>query len=46
MEFHKLIGVNSVVLYYTSINNKLSAEMMVLNEQGLVTAVRAHYAAV
>ena len=44
-EFHKLLkGVNSVVLYYTSINNKLSAEMMVLNEQGVVTEVRAHYA--
>lgn len=40
-----LPGVDSVVLYYKSINNKMSAEMMVLNKQGLVTEVRAHYSA-
>ncbi|RFS22833.1 nuclear transport factor 2 family protein [Chitinophaga silvatica] len=44
-DLHKLlVGINSVVLYYKSINNKMSAELMVLNEQGLVTQVRAHYA--
>lgn len=41
--YHILEGVNSVVLYYKSVNNLLSAEMMVLNEKGLVSEVRAHY---
>ncbi|SEW23050.1 nuclear transport factor 2 family protein [Chitinophaga arvensicola] len=41
--YHILEGINSLVLYYKSINNKLSAEMMVINEKGLVTEVRAHY---
>lgn len=41
--YHILEGVNSIVLYYKSINNKLSAEMMVINEKGLVSEVRAHY---
>jgi len=41
--YHILEGVDSVVLYYKSINNSLSAEMMVLNGQGLVKEVRAHY---
>lgn len=41
--YHVLEGVNSVVLYYKSVNNRLSAELMVLNEQGKVIEVRAHY---
>ncbi|PSL49819.1 SnoaL-like protein [Chitinophaga niastensis] len=41
--YHILEGVNSVVLYYKSVNDMLSTEMMVLNEKGLVTEVRAHY---
>lgn len=42
--YHVLEGVNSVVLYYKSINNSLSAEMMVLKD-GKVIEVRAHYKA-
>lgn len=41
--YHVLEGVNSVVLYYKSVNNRLSAELMVMNEQGKVIEVRAHY---
>ncbi|MET3875711.1 nuclear transport factor 2 family protein [Chitinophaga sp. OAE865] len=41
--YHILEGVNSIVLYYKSINDKLSAELMVINEKGLVIEVRAHY---
>ncbi|MBV7531662.1 nuclear transport factor 2 family protein [Chitinophaga sp. sic0106] len=41
--YHILEGVDSVVLHYKSINNSLSAELMVLNEEGLVKEVRAHY---
>jgi hypothetical protein len=41
--YHVLEGVNSVVLYYKSVNNRLSAEMMVLNDEGKVVEVRAHY---
>ena len=38
-----LAGVRSVVLYYRSVNNLLSGEMMILNSKGSVTAVFAHY---
>lgn len=41
--YHVLEGVGSVVLYYKSINNRLSAEMMVLDAHGKVKEVRAHY---
>ncbi|UYQ93238.1 nuclear transport factor 2 family protein [Chitinophaga horti] len=41
--FQVLEGVGSVVLYYKSVNNNLAAELMVLNEKGKVTEVRAHY---
>lgn len=41
--YHVLEGVNSVVLYYKSVGNRLSTEMMVLNEEGKVVEVRAHY---
>lgn len=40
--YHILEGVNSVVLYYKSVNDKLSTEMMVL-DKGKVVEVRAHY---
>ena len=43
--YHVLSGVNSVVLFYKSVNNMLSAEYMELNEEGKVISVRAHYAA-
>ncbi len=41
--YHVLEGVDSVVLYYKSVGNRLSAEMMVLNAEGKVKEVRAHY---
>ena len=41
--YHVLEGINSVVLYYKSVGNRLSTEMMVLNEAGKVIEVRAHY---
>jgi ketosteroid isomerase-like protein len=41
--YHVLEGIQSAVLYYKSVNNRLSAEMMVLNEAGKVVEVRAHY---
>ncbi|HEY0273311.1 MAG TPA: nuclear transport factor 2 family protein [Chitinophaga sp.] len=42
--YHVLVGVRSVVLFYKSVGNRLSAEMMVFNEAGKVITVRAHYA--
>jgi ketosteroid isomerase-like protein len=41
--YHVLEGVRSVVLYYRSVGNRLAAEMMLLNEEGKVVEVRAHY---
>lgn len=41
--YHVLEGVNSIVIYYKSVGDKLAAEMMTLNEEGKVTEVRAHY---
>ena len=41
---HKVLsGKDSVVLYYESINQTMSAEFMQLNSDGKVTVVRAHY---
>ena len=40
---HVLVGLNSVVLYYGSVNNTLSAEFMLFNEDGKISQVRAHY---
>src|ERR1041385_8259372 len=37
------IGTESLVLYYTSINNKKVAELMLFNSQGKVSKVMAHY---
>ena len=39
-----LTGVRSVTLYYRSVNDLLSAEVMVFNEQNQVITVYAHYA--
>lgn len=45
-ELHYVLsGVNSLVLYYKSINNMFAAEYMELNNEGKVTRVKAHYAA-
>lgn len=41
--YHVLEGIDSVVLYYKSVGNRLSAEMMALNAAGKVITVRAHY---
>jgi hypothetical protein len=38
-----LVGVNSVVLYYKSVNDLLSAEHMEFSSQGKVNRVVAHY---
>lgn len=43
-ELEKVLeGLDSVVLYYQSINNKHTAEYMELDASGKVKAVRAHY---
>lgn len=41
--YHELSGTNSIVLFYRSVNNSLSAEYMELNDEGKVSKVRAHY---
>jgi hypothetical protein len=41
--YHVLEGVNSVVIYYKSVKELLAAEMMLLNGEGKVYEVRAHY---
>ncbi|ASZ09854.1 nuclear transport factor 2 family protein [Chitinophaga pendula] len=41
--YHILEGIDGIVLYYKSVGNRLSAEMMVLNTAGKVIEVRAHY---
>lgn len=38
-----LFGVNSITIYYHSVNNLLTAEVMVLNEEVKAIQVRAHY---
>jgi ketosteroid isomerase-like protein len=38
-----MTGVDSLVLHYRSVQNLLSAELMVVGEDGLVIEVRAHY---
>ena len=38
-----LVGVDSIVIYYRSIQNLLAAEWMLIDEHGLVVSVRAHY---
>jgi steroid delta-isomerase-like uncharacterized protein len=41
--YHVMEGVDSVVIYYKSVKGLLAAEMMLLNENGKVREVRAHY---
>ena len=46
LHFHLIqvfTGVSSVVLHYRSVDDILAAETMVLNAQGRVTRVLAHY---
>lgn len=38
-----MVGQDSLVLHYRSVQNLLAAELMVIGEDGLVTEVRAHY---
>jgi len=42
--YHELAGLSSVVLFYRSINDLLSAEYMELNAEGKIAKVSAHYA--
>ncbi|MCF0051961.1 nuclear transport factor 2 family protein [Dyadobacter sp. LJ53] len=43
-ELHEtLTGANSVVLYYTSVNNKKAAELMQFDAFGKINLVKAHY---
>lgn len=41
--YHVLESVDSVTLYYQSVGNRLAAEMMVVDGNGKVKEVRAHY---
>jgi hypothetical protein len=46
-DLHQVLpGVDSVVLYYRSVNDWQAAEYMELNAQGQVQRVRAHYGGV
>lgn len=36
-------GVESIALYYKSVMNKMSVEVMFFNQQGLVNKIIAHY---
>ena len=38
-----LIGVDSLLLYYRSVKGLLAAEMMIVNGEGQIQAVRVHY---
>jgi hypothetical protein len=38
-----LTGVNSLVVYYESLGNRLAAEVMELDEKGKIRRVLAHY---
>ena len=39
-----LPGVGSLVLYYRSVQGLLAAEVMTVNDEGLIQTVRVHYA--
>ena len=41
--YHVLTGVNSLVVYYKSVKNMLSAELMILDSNGKVKQCIAHY---
>lgn len=36
-------GINTVIVYYTSVNNRMAAEVFHLNKQGKVTKVFCNY---
>jgi hypothetical protein len=38
-----LTGIDSLLLYYRSVNGMLAAEMMTVNGKGLIQTVRVHY---
>lgn len=41
--FQVLIGVDSLTIYYRSIKDMFAAEVMILNSQGQIAKVMAHY---
>lgn len=41
--YHVLAGVNSIVIYYKSVKNLIAAEVLILNEEGLVKECICHY---
>ncbi|MHA4740080.1 nuclear transport factor 2 family protein [Dyadobacter sp. MSC1_007] len=43
-ELHEvLVGADSLILYYTSVNDRMAAEMTELDEEGKISLVKAHY---
>ena len=43
-ELHNVLaGASSLVVYYSSVNDQLAAEMMILDPDGRVSKVWAHY---
>lgn len=40
---HYFVGVSTVVIYYTSVNGRLAAEVFELNEHGKATKVYCNY---
>lgn len=41
--YEVLTGADSVILYYKSVSNRLAAEMMMLDDSGKISLVKAHY---
>lgn len=41
--YQVLTGVNSITLYYKTVNEMLAAEMMEINSEGMISNVIAHY---
>jgi hypothetical protein len=41
-----LVGVNSIVIYYRSVQGLLAAECITINSQGLIAHSTAHYSSV
>jgi hypothetical protein len=37
------VGINTVVIYYTSVNNRMAAEVFRLNDKGKATKVYCNY---
>lgn len=40
---HIYLGVNSIILQYKSVENKISCEFMEFNDDGKIIKVKAHY---